>query len=66
MIKKEERNQEDMYVFKIEFQKEQEIKEGIVIVANKPLYYNLDSQTLTLGVVQFVFLPCPSLLKVFY
>jgi len=25
MIKKEERNQEDMYVFKIEFQKEQEI-----------------------------------------
>jgi hypothetical protein len=45
MIKKEERNQEDI------FQKEQEIKEGIVIVANKTLYYNLDSQTLTLGVV---------------
>jgi len=67
MIKKEERNQEDMYVFKIEFQKEQEIKEGIVIVANKTLYYNLDGQSSTLSMWYGLTLlvAMPTMLKVF-
>jgi len=34
---------------KTKFQNEQEVKEGIVIVANKTLYYNLDGQSSTLS-----------------